>query len=92
MLEDEQTTADIINKVSSKPTIKKKTEIKKITVHVCLDVFRSQNKETLKPIIGEPMKIHLREDAVPFAIAVAWQISFALRDQVREEIKAWSSG
>ena len=31
----------------------------------------------LKPMIGRPMRIHLKEDAVPFAIHTPREISFA---------------
>ena len=49
------------------------------------DVF-SPKEGLLKPMKGEPMKIHVRENAEPFALTSARQIPFALRDQVREEI------
>ena len=40
----------------------------------------------LKPMKGPPMKIHLKENAVPFAIYTPRQIPFAFRDKVKEEL------
>ena len=43
-------------------------------------------KAPLRPMKGPPMKIHLREDAVPFAIHTPRQIPFAFRDKVKAEL------
>ena len=40
----------------------------------------------LKPMKGPPMKIHLKDGAVPFAIHTPRQIIFAFRNQVKEEL------
>lgn len=48
------------------------------------DVF--DNNVTLTEMNGGPMKIHLQEDAKPYAIHVARQIPFMVRDQVKKEL------
>ena len=48
------------------------------------DVFSTE--EQLLPMTGEPMKIHLTENAVPFAITTARQIPFAARDDVKAQL------
>ncbi|XP_068230979.1 uncharacterized protein [Palaemon carinicauda] len=40
----------------------------------------------LKPMAGPPMRIYLKEGAVPFAIHTPRQIPFAFKDQVKEEL------
>ncbi|XP_066940974.1 uncharacterized protein [Macrobrachium rosenbergii] len=40
----------------------------------------------LKPMVGPPMRIHLKDGAVPFAIHALRQIPLAFRDQVKEEL------
>lgn len=40
----------------------------------------------LRPMAGPPMRIHLKEDAVPFAINTPRQIPYAFRDQVKAEL------
>ncbi|XP_064083050.1 uncharacterized protein LOC135199066 [Macrobrachium nipponense] len=40
----------------------------------------------LKPMAGPPMRIHLKDGAVPFAIHTPRQIPFAFKDQVKEEL------
>lgn len=47
------------------------------------DVF--SDDKTLKPMLGEPMKIHLQPDAQPYALTAARQVAFALRNQVKQE-------
>lgn len=49
------------------------------------DVF--SDDKTLKPMLGSPMKIHLKSDAQPYAITAARQIAFSLRDQVKKELQ-----
>jgi hypothetical protein len=43
-------------------------------------------RDTLRPmtgpIVGDPMVIHLKDDAKPFAIQLARQIPFAIEDKV----------
>ncbi|KAK7053109.1 hypothetical protein SK128_022083, partial [Halocaridina rubra] len=40
----------------------------------------------LKKMINHPMKIHLRDDAVPFIIHMPWPIAFAIQSQMKEEL------
>ena len=40
----------------------------------------------LKPMVGPPMRIHLKDGAVPFAIHTPRQIPFAFQSQVKEEL------
>ena len=40
----------------------------------------------LKPMTGPPMKVHLKDGAVPFATHTPRQIPFAFKDQVKEEL------
>lgn len=40
----------------------------------------------LRPMAGPPMKIHLKEDAVPFAIHTPRQIPYAFREPVKNEL------
>ncbi|XP_068224072.1 uncharacterized protein [Palaemon carinicauda] len=40
----------------------------------------------LQPMTGPPMRIHLKDGAVPFAVHTPRQIPFAFRDQVKEEL------
>lgn len=40
----------------------------------------------LKPMVGPPMRIHLKEDATPFAIHTPRSIPFAFQGQVKEEL------
>ena len=42
--------------------------------------------DPLKPMKGPPMKIHLKDGAVPFAIHTPRQIPFAFHNQVKEEL------
>lgn len=45
----------------------------------------------LKPMTGPPTRIHLKEDAIPFAIHMPCQISFAFQSQVKEELNSKES-
>ncbi|XP_063860706.1 uncharacterized protein LOC135101063 [Scylla paramamosain] len=45
----------------------------------------------LKPMVGSPMRIHLKDGAVPFAIHTARQIPLAFRGQVQEELESMVS-
>ncbi|KAK7040241.1 hypothetical protein SK128_022201, partial [Halocaridina rubra] len=38
-----------------------------------------------KKMVGCPMKIHLKDDTIPFVIHVPWPITFAIQIQVKEE-------
>ncbi|XP_068246738.1 uncharacterized protein [Palaemon carinicauda] len=40
----------------------------------------------LQPMTGPPMRIHLKDGAVPFAVHTPRQIPFAFRDKVKEEL------
>ena len=40
----------------------------------------------LKPMVCPPMRIHLKEGAVPFAIHTPHQIPLAFKDQVKDEL------
>lgn len=42
----------------------------------------------LKPMVAQPMKIHLKEGAVPFAIHTPRQIPFAFQQQVKDELES----
>ncbi|XP_076044716.1 uncharacterized protein LOC143027329 [Oratosquilla oratoria] len=53
------------------------------------DVLVSKDDLRFKPLgkmVGPPMRIHLKADAVPFAIHTPRPIPFAFRDQVKEEL------
>lgn len=45
----------------------------------------------LKPMVGSPMRIHLKHDAVPFAIHTPRQIPLAFRDHVKDELESMVS-
>jgi len=45
----------------------------------------------LKPMVGSPMRIHLKDGAVPFAIHTPRQIPLAFKDQVKEELESMVS-
>jgi hypothetical protein len=51
------------------------------------DVFASADDEDLRPMVGDPMKIHIKPDAVPVAITAARNVPIPLRSEVRAEIK-----
>ncbi|XP_050705813.1 uncharacterized protein LOC126991118 [Eriocheir sinensis] len=46
------------------------------------------SKENLKPMVAQPMKIHLKEGAVPLAIYTQRQIPFAFQQQVKDELES----
>ena len=48
------------------------------------DVFNSQ--EELPVMLGEPMQIHLQENAKPYAVHVARQIPFLVQDEEKKEL------
>lgn len=48
------------------------------------DVFESS--EELKPMKGEPMKIHLKNEYTPFALHASRNIPFAWRDDVKDQL------
>ena len=50
------------------------------------DVFTSDNKNSLQPMTGSPMVIHVAEDAKPFAVRTARQVPFAWRDEVKAQL------
>ena len=50
------------------------------------DVF--DDGATLRAMIGDPMRIHLQDNAVPFALTATRQVAFGLRDQLREELES----
>ncbi|XP_076037654.1 uncharacterized protein LOC143023062 [Oratosquilla oratoria] len=45
----------------------------------------------LKPMVGSPMRIHLKDNAVPFAIHTPRQIPLAFRDHVKDELESMVS-
>ena len=45
----------------------------------------------LKPMAGPPMRIHLKDDAVPFSISTPRQIPFAFRNQVKAELDSMTA-
>jgi hypothetical protein len=49
------------------------------------DVFGDD--DTLRPMQGPPMKIHLKPDAQPYALTAARQVAFGLREQVQQELQ-----
>ena len=64
-------------------------EAKQFFLHTCKDVLVSKEDlrtVPLKPMSGPPMRIHLKDNAVPFAIHTPRQIPIAFRDQVKEEL------
>ena len=71
---------------SDDPELLKKIEEKLFDVYA--DVFDAS--KTLRPmrgeIVGEPMKINLKENYKPFAIHTARQIPYALRDELKKEL------
>ena len=48
------------------------------------DVFNIQ--EELPVMLGEPMQIHLQENAKPYAVHVARQIPFLVQDEMKKEL------
>ena len=50
------------------------------------DVFTSGTKDSLQPMVGPPMVIHIADDATPFAVRTARQVPFAWRDEVKAQL------
>ena len=50
------------------------------------DVFASNSDESLQPMVGPPMVIHVAEDATPFAVRTARQVPFAWREDVKAQL------
>ena len=48
------------------------------------DVFADNH--TLKPMKGDPMKIHLQNDYEPYRISAARQVPFAYREKVKDKL------
>ena len=61
-------------------------QMKKILLDEFADVFSEDG--TLQTMIGEPMKIHLQENARPHAVRAARKIPFAWREQVKQELES----
>ena len=49
-------------------------------------VFTSGNKDSLQPMVGPPMVIHIADDATPFAVRTARQVPFAWSDEVKAQL------
>ena len=81
-VEKDQRILEMIKRIPNEPISEERAPIKEKMVDICSDVFQSQNEKTLKPMIREPMKIHLGEDVIPYVMTAARQIPFALRDQI----------
>ena len=77
-------TTSTLEPIPDTPSASDIARIKKRLLSDFADVFSESDE--LKPMRGDPMKIHVREDAVPFALTTARQVPFALREQVKEEI------
>lgn len=50
------------------------------------DVFTAEGDDELKPMVGPPMVIHVKEDAKPFAVRAARPVPYAWRDDVRKQL------
>ncbi|XP_043234479.1 uncharacterized protein K02A2.6-like [Amphibalanus amphitrite] len=50
------------------------------------DVFTDDSEGSLQPMAGEPMVIHVTEDAEPFAVRSARPVPFAWRDEVKAQL------
>ena len=70
--------------VPNEPPSDEITKVKKELLQEFADVFTC--KEELQAMEGEPMKIHLKDGAKPFALYGAREIAFAHRAQVKEEL------
>ena len=78
------TQADLPEKlrdVPACPSTAQHTAIREYLMQEFSDVFSSENH--LRVMEGEPMKIHIRSDAVPHALYSARTIPFAYRDTVK---------
>ncbi|XP_076068309.1 uncharacterized protein LOC143040770 isoform X3 [Oratosquilla oratoria] len=54
-------------------------------------VAKALQSTPLKPMVGSPMRIHLKDNAVPFAIHTPRQIPLAFRDHVKDELESMVS-
>lgn len=71
------------------PTLTSPAAAKEYFLREFPDVLVSKadlQKAPLKSMAGQPMRIHLKEDAVPFAIHTPRQIPFAFQQQVKDEL------
>ncbi|XP_043223982.1 uncharacterized protein K02A2.6-like [Amphibalanus amphitrite] len=50
------------------------------------DVFTADGKNSLQPMSGESMVIHVTEEVTPFAVRTARQVPFAWRDEVKTQL------
>ena len=82
-LSDEPTR--FLENISETPSESDIQTIKAKLITLYSDVF--DRSGTLKPMTGEPMKIHVRPNAKPFALSSARQIPYGLRDQVKKKIE-----
>ena len=67
---------------------RKRSRIRKQLLEEFRDVFDNSGK--LKTMAGEPMKIHLAENAEPFAITTTRTIPVAWRDEVKASLDSMS--
>ena len=67
------------------PSRKVREEHAKLLKSTFSSVFDTSKQ--LKPMKGEPMRIELREDAIPYAVTAARSIPFAWKEQVKNKIK-----
>jgi len=74
----------VLGLLPSNPTAEQRSSIRQRIVTEFTDVFTSS--DSLREMDGDPMKIHLRPDAVPFAIQGARAIPFAWRDDVQQKL------
>ena len=51
------------------------------------DVFDQAAPEILKPMEGPPMRIHLRDDAVPYALTSPRPVAFSMREAVKAKLE-----
>ena len=68
------------------PTEEEMDVIREKIKTVYAPVFVSDGKRMRGPIVGDPMKITLKEDAVPFAIHSARKVPLAKQPKFKEEI------
>jgi hypothetical protein len=83
------TVQDIIRTVSDEPSPEVIQQIHDQILTDFSDVFSDEN--VLKPMHGQPMMIHLKPNAKPFALTAARQIAFSLREKVKLELHAMES-
>ena len=77
--------SDLLKNIPEKPSESDKENVKRDLMQVYADVF--DDSKILQPMIGDPMKIHIKEGAIPFAVTAARKVPFALRKQVREKLQ-----